>query len=137
MLVGMALLYTCMLSQPQSTVTVQVPIFGQAQSNDTELWFYLEEAKKDKTLIPVTMDNLLLFFKLYNPQKQTLSYLGRCYAWETNRLPALMPFLHRKAQLPDGTALQASLLPCSESWWYVCTVMVSQQYSLHNCIALS
>ena len=52
---------------------------------------------------------MLLFFKLYDPYKQTLSYLGRCYAREANRLPALMPFLYKKAStILEGSAVKVS-----------------------------
>ena len=81
---------------------------GQLAGDTQELWLYLEEAKDNKPLVPIAPDNILLFFKLYDPKRQTLSYLGRCYAWETNRLPALMPFLRRKAGYTDGVALEVS-----------------------------
>lgn len=81
---------------------------GQSTGDTLELWLYLEEAKTEKPLVPIAADNILLFFKLYDPKRQTLSYLGRCYAWETNRLPALMPFLRRKAGYTDSVSLQVS-----------------------------
>lgn len=87
---------------------VQAGKAGQANGDTHELWLYLEEAKNDKPLVPIAADNVLLFFKLYDPKRQTLSYLGRCYAWETNRLPALMSFLRRKAGYTDNVALQVS-----------------------------
>jgi hypothetical protein len=93
---------------------MQVPILGE----HSESWFYLEEAKNDKPLVTINPGKMLLFFKLYDPWRKTLSYLGRCYAHDTNTLPALMPFLYKKAGFPDGTALKVSgmlavlILPC-------------------------
>lgn len=81
---------------------------GQSDGSTQQLWLYLEEAKNDKPLVPIESDNILLFFKLYDPKRQQLSYLSRCYAWDTNRLPALMPFLRRKAGYADSIVLQAS-----------------------------
>lgn len=87
---------------------VQAGKAGHSTDDTQELWLYLEEAKNKKPLVPIARDNILLFFKLYDPKRQTLSYLGRCYAWETNRLPALMPFLRRKAGYTDNVALEVS-----------------------------
>lgn len=81
---------------------LQVPILGE----HSEVWLYLEEAKSDKPLVTLTPGKMLLFFKLYDPRQQTLSYLGRCYAHDTNTLPGLMPFLYKKAGLPDNTRLK-------------------------------
>lgn len=104
----------CHLVSSQSSVTAQHPGMAQAKKaeqskGDTqELWLYLEEAKNNKPLVAIAPDNIMLFFKLYDPKRQTLSYLGRCYAWETNRLPALMPFLRRKAGYTDDVVLEVS-----------------------------
>ena len=101
---------------------MQVPILGE----HSESWFYLEEAKNDKPLVTINPGKMLLFFKFYDPWQKTLSYLGRCYAHDTNTLPALMPFLYKKAGLPDGTALKVSemlpnfIMPC-------CLVVISFQ----------
>lgn len=82
--------------------------------------FYLEEAKNGKPLVTITPDKMLLLFKLYDPWQQTLTYLGRCYAHDTNTLPGLMPFLWKKAGLPEGTALEVGeticLLTLLDSW---------------------
>ncbi|DBA66805.1 TPA: hypothetical protein ACH3X2_001945 [Trebouxia sp. C0005] len=86
----------------QRLADVAVPILGE----HSESWFYLEEAKNDKPLVTINPGKMLLFFKFYDPWQKTLSYLGRCYAHDTNTLPALMPFLYKKAGLPDGTALK-------------------------------
>ncbi|DBB01987.1 TPA: hypothetical protein ACH3X1_000573 [Trebouxia sp. C0004] len=86
----------------QRLADVTVPILGE----HSEFWFYLEEAKNDKPLVTINPGKMLLFFKLYDPWRKTLSYLGRCYAHDTNTLPALMPFLYKKAGFPDGTALK-------------------------------
>lgn len=87
---------------------VQAGKAGQSTDDAQELWLYLEEAKNNRPLVPIAPDNILLFFKLYDPKRQTLSYLGRCYAWETNRLPALVPFLRRKAGYTGNVALEVS-----------------------------
>ena len=84
------------------TLRVQEPFPGAC----TDVGFYLEEAKNGKPLVTITPGKMLLFFKLYDPWQQTLSYLGRCYAHDTNTLPGLMPFLWKKAGLPEGTALE-------------------------------
>ncbi|KAL0044763.1 hypothetical protein WJX82_008656 [Trebouxia sp. C0006] len=86
----------------QRLADVTAPILGE----HSETWFYLEEAKNDKPLVTINPGKMLLFFKLYDPWQKTLSYLGRCYAHNTNTLPALMPFLYKKAGFPDGTALK-------------------------------
>lgn len=93
---------------------MQIPILGE----HSESWFYLEEAKNDKPLVTINPGKMLLFFKLYDPWRKTLSYLGRCYAHDTNTLPALMPFLYKKAGFPDGTDLKVGgmlpvlIMPC-------------------------
>ena len=93
---------------------MQIPILGE----HSESWFYLEEAKNDKLLVTINPGKMLLFFKLYDPWRKTLSYLGRCYAHDTNTLPALMPFLYKKAGFPDGTDLKVGgmlpvlIMPC-------------------------
>lgn len=110
---------------------------GQSAGDTQELWLYLEEAKKDKPLVPIAADNILLFFKLYDPKRQTLSYLGRCYAWETNRLPALMPFLRRKAGYTENVALQVTWCPLPMTNIVVVTVGHHQQYPALQCASLS
>ena len=60
---------------------------GQLCGDTEQLWLYLEEGTKEKPLVHIAPDNILLFFKLYDPKRQMLSYLGRCYAWDTNKLP--------------------------------------------------
>jgi len=95
-------IYVLYFAGSRQCSAMQVPILGV----HSELWFYLEEAKNDKPLVTITPGKMLLFFKLYDPWQKTLSYLGRCYAHDTNTLPALMPFLYKKAGFPDGTALK-------------------------------
>ena len=79
-----------------------MPILGV----HSEYWFYLEEAKNEKPLVTIAPGKMLLFFKLYEPWQQRLSYLGRCYAHETTTLPGLMPFLYKKTGLPVDTVLK-------------------------------
>ena len=81
--------------------------FGrQAVQSDVRL--YLEEAPEDKPLRVIERDELLLFFKLYDPVSQRLSFLGRCFAKKTNKLPDLIPFLNKQAHFPEGTALEVT-----------------------------
>lgn len=89
--------------EPKSPV-VQAPILGV----HSEFWFYSEQAKDDKPLVAITPGKMHLFIKMYDPWQQRLSYLGRCYAHDTNTLRGLMPFLYRKTGLPAGTALEVS-----------------------------
>lgn len=67
---------------------------------------YLEEATDGKALHTIERDELLIFFKLYNPHTQKLSFLGRCFVKKTHKLPDLTPLLTNLAQLPEGTSLE-------------------------------
>ena len=101
---------------------LQVPILG----GHSEVWLYLEEAKSDKALVTLTPGKMLLFFKLYDPRQQTLAYLGRCYAHGTNSLPGLMPFLYKKAGLPDSTHLKVC--------WVLCLLCYQRQFLIQSCV---
>lgn len=79
--------------------------FGR-QGNQSEVRLYLEEAPQAKGLHTIERDELLLFFKLYDPHTQKLSFLGKCFAKKTNRLPDLMPFLTKLAKFPEGIPLE-------------------------------
>ena len=76
------------------------------QAVQSEVRLYLEEAQEDKPLRNIERDEFLLFFKLYDPVNQKLSFLGRCFAKRNNKLPDLFPLLTRLAGFPEGTPLE-------------------------------
>lgn len=78
------------------------------QAVQSEVRLYLEEAQEDKPLRNIERDEFLLFFKLYDPVNQKLSFLGRCFAKRNNKLPDLFPLLTRLAGFPEGTPLEVS-----------------------------
>ncbi|KAL0031727.1 hypothetical protein WJX79_003396 [Trebouxia sp. C0005] len=81
--------------------------FGR-QGNQSEVRLYLEEGPQAKGLHTIERDELLLFFKLYDPHTQKLSFLGKCFAKKINRLPDLMPFLTKLAKFPEGIPLEVT-----------------------------
>ncbi len=92
---------------------VQEPASGFGrQANQSELRLYLEEAPEDKALHMIERDELLIFFKLYDPLTQKLSFLGKCFAKKTNKLPDLMPYLNKLAKFPEGTPLEVGCTAC-------------------------
>ena len=106
--------------------------FGR-QANQTELRLYLEEAPEDKALRLIERDDLLVFFKLYDPNTQKLSYLGKCYVKKTYKLPDVMPFLNKLAKFPDGTPLEVCI-PFSPATCAFCGV--HGQQALSWCMAI-
>lgn len=64
---------------------------GHSTDGTQELWLYLEEAKNNKPLVPIAPDNIMLFFKLYDPKRQKLSYLGRCLGNQQAAGPMAFP----------------------------------------------
>jgi len=93
---------------------------------------YLEEAPHPKPLHTIERDELLLFFKLYDPHTQKLSFLGKCFAKKTNRLPDLMPFLTKLANFPEGIPLEvctALFLPSNGKHTTLMTFLWSKQAS--------
>lgn len=79
--------------------------------NQSELQLYLETASDGKPLRPIERDEFLLFFKLYDPVKETLSFLGKCFAKQHWKLQELLPLLNHKAGFSDGTPLEVCSLP--------------------------
>jgi len=105
--------------------------FGR-QGNQSEVRLYLEEAPHPKPLHTIERDELLLFFKLYDPHTQKLSFLGKCFAKKTNRLPDLMPFLTKLANFPEGIPLEVCttlLLPSNDSHTALMTPQCCEQAS--------
>lgn len=75
----------------------------------SELQLYLEvPLVEGRPLHQRAPDEFLLFFKLYDPAKQRLSYLGSFYARKAQKLPDLVPMLNKMAGFPEGTALEVS-----------------------------
>ena len=74
---------------------------------------YLEQSTDGKGLHTIERDELLIFFKLYNPHTQKLSFLGRCFVKKTHKLPDDIPLLTNLAQIPEGTALEVRVTPLS------------------------
>ena len=125
--------------------------FGR-QGNQSEVRLYLEEAPHPKPLHTIERDELLLFFKLYDPHTQKLSFLGKCFAKKTNRLPDLMPFLTKLANFPEGIPLEVCttlLVPsngshtalmtpqCCEQASYLSEVYARFQLCCHNKLPVS
>ena len=88
-----------------------------------ELRLYLETALDGKPLRPVTMDDLLLFVKLYDPVKESLSFLGRFLTKPHYNVQQLVPLLNRKAGFPEGTSLEVCR-PISSALYYAVVVLV-------------
>ena len=74
--------------------------------NQSEVQLYLETVQEGKALHRIERDEFLLFFKLYDPVNQRLSFLGRCFAKKHWKLPELVPFLNKIANFPEDTALE-------------------------------
>lgn len=53
----------------------------------------------------VSKHEIFLFFKLYEPQTETLTYVGRLFAHKNMRLQELFPFMCRIAGFPEDTEL--------------------------------
>ncbi|KAL3154338.1 hypothetical protein ABBQ32_013820 [Trebouxia sp. C0010 RCD-2024] len=80
---------------------------GFARSlNQSELRLYLEIAPDGKPMRPFERDEFLLFLKLYDPVKESLSFLGSCFAKLHWKLQDLLPLLNSKAGFPEGTPLE-------------------------------
>ena len=76
----------------------------------SQLQRYLEVPAFDQQpLHSQTPDEILLFFKLYDPVQQRLSYLGSLYARKAQKLPNLSPMLNKMASFPEGTPLVVSI----------------------------
>lgn len=71
---------------------------------------------------PFERDEILLFLKLYDPVKESLSFLGSCFAKLHWKLQDLLPLLNSKAAFPEGTPLEVhclashSHLPCCQNF---------------------
>lgn len=84
---------------------------GFARSlNQSELRLYLEIAPDGKPMRPFERDEFLLFLKLYDPVKESLSFLGSCFAKLHWKLQDLLPLLNSKAGFPEGTPLEVHCL---------------------------
>lgn len=73
-----------------------------------DLRLYLETPWPDASapLHKPARNEMLLFFKYYDPAAETLKYVGHLFAPKAARMRDLFPFLRRKAGLPSDAPLQ-------------------------------
>lgn len=82
------------------------PVYSR-QAAQSDLRLYLEvPSSEGRPLHSKAPDEFLLFFKLYDPVKERLTYLGQFYARKAHKLPDLVPMLNKMAGFAEGTALE-------------------------------
>ncbi len=86
---------------------ISKPIFEVAESVNP--WtVFLELCSPDSPGMLPTFDkdqDVMLFFKYYEPAKEKIYYMGHMYVSITTRLSNIVPELVKRANLPAGTTL--------------------------------
>ncbi|KAK9823704.1 hypothetical protein WJX72_004794 [[Myrmecia] bisecta] len=84
---------------------------GTYRNGVTDLRLYLEvpHAAQSPTspLLPISKNEILLFFKFYDPLTETLRYAGRGFAHKTTKVADMFPMLRKMAGLPEDAPLEA------------------------------
>eukprot|EP00252_Welwitschia_mirabilis_P016662 TRINITY_DN3688_c0_g2_i2.p1 TRINITY_DN3688_c0_g2~~TRINITY_DN3688_c0_g2_i2.p1 ORF type:complete len:1108 (+),score=261.03 TRINITY_DN3688_c0_g2_i2:336-3659(+) len=80
------------------------------KANSAELRLFLEvEFGLDLRPVPPpekTKDDILLFFKLYDPEKETIRYIGRCFVKALGKPIDILPKLNEMAGLPPDEEIE-------------------------------
>ncbi len=81
----------------------------EVADNTTTLTLFLEMSNPEEPTRSLrTFDkdqDVMLFFKYYDPRKEKINYMGHMYVSITSKLSSVVPELLRRADLPEGTTL--------------------------------